>query len=80
MPELDKLIEDRDTLENNISLLHHKIAQNYEYISQKEETIRELNKKIDTMCNHEWDTGYFQKYEKPLYTCQKCNIKNDNFL
>lgn len=75
MSEFQKILEERDELESNIFDLRNKITQCYELIAIKENTIIQLNKKLDNLCDHEWCCGYFQKYDQPEYTCKKCNIK-----
>lgn len=75
MSEFQKILKERDELETNIFDLRNKITEYYELISTQENTITQLNKKLDNLCDHEWCCGYFQNYEKPEYTCNKCNIK-----
>ena len=75
MSEFQKILKERDELESNIFDLRNKITEYYELISTQENTITQLNKKLDNLCDHEWCCGYFQKYEKTEYTCKKCNIK-----
>ena len=75
MSEFQKILKERDELETNIFDLRNKITEYYELISTQENTITQLNNKLDNLCDHEWCCGYFQKYEKPEYTCNKCNIK-----
>ena len=75
MSEFQKILKERDELETNIFDLRNKITEYYELISTQENTITQLNNKLDNLCDHEWCCGYFQKYEKTEYTCKICNIK-----
>ena len=63
MSEFQKILEERDELESNIFDLRNKITQCYELIAIKENTIIQLNKKLDKyhLLNHpfykSWNDG-----------------------
>jgi len=71
---MDNLIQERDTVESNITKSQWEIDQLYKYISDQSDILIKLNKRIYENCNHKWDNGTYQKYCKPEYTCIKCNL------
>ena len=75
--ELDKLITQRNIVENKILEYQNKIETLYNLIYEKSDILTKLNKKIYEECDHNWDQGSYQKYCRPEYRCIKCKlIKN----
>ena len=71
---MNKLIQERDNIESNITQSQREIDELYKYISDQSDILIKLNKQIYKNCNHKWDKGTYQKYGKPEYKCIICNL------